>query len=65
MKIEDARALFGEAIVIQLYNLCPGCGEDNMPLPFAWLSKTALTICPKCGTDRTPGPEYCDEDEFI
>ena len=52
--MDQARELFDERIVRLMYNLCPGCGEDNMPLAFDWLVVKALRICPKCGRDRTP-----------
>ena len=60
MNISHARIIYDEVIVRKIYNLCPGCGEDNMPLSFDWLVGKALRICPKCKTDRTP--QSCEEE---
>ena len=56
MNIKEAREIYSEDMVRQIYNLCPGCGADNVPMPFDWLTGTALKICPICKTDRTPSP---------
>ncbi len=54
MDIKTAREIYSEPTVRLLFNLCPGCGADNMPPVFSWLTGKALRICPKCGADRTP-----------
>lgn len=61
MNIKEAREIYDESIVRQMFNLCPGCGADNVPMSFDWLMGKALAICPICKTDRTPAPM---EDEY-
>ena len=56
MEISEARELYGERLIRIMFNLCPGCGADNVPMPYAWLIGKALRICPICKTDRTPSP---------
>ena len=46
--------IYGKKINRIMDNLCPGCGEDNMPMPFDYITSKALNICPICKTDRTP-----------
>ncbi len=59
MNIAEAREIYDERMVRTMFDLCPGCGADNVPMPFEWLSGKAVAICPICKTDRTPtGGDY-------
>ena len=60
MNIKEAREIYDEQIVRMMFDLCPGCGADNVPKSYDWLTGKALRICPICKTDRTPAPVYED-----